>query len=55
MPRPVIHDLSKIKNPISEFEFSNSVRVLILIYAKKHNIKIATRKIKDKLIVYNLS
>jgi hypothetical protein len=46
------HDFSALLKGNAEFEFTPSVRVSIMNYAKKNGFKIKTRKIGDRLFVY---
>lgn len=47
------YDFSQLNNSTeAEYDFSPSLRVSVLVYAKKHNLKIQTRRIGDKLKVY---
>jgi len=49
------HNFSDIlKKDSVEFDFSKSARVSALAFAKKNKIKIATRQIDGKLIVYRV-
>lgn len=48
------YDFSNLQNQeFIEFEFSKSLRHCAMAYAKKKGVKIATRKIGDKLRIYN--
>lgn len=47
------YDFSAIlESKETEFEFTPSIRVSIMTYAKKNGFKIKTRRIGDKLKVY---
>ncbi len=46
------YDFSQLEKSESEFDFSKSLRVSILTYAKKKGFKVQTRRIGDKLKVY---
>jgi hypothetical protein len=47
------YDFSPLKeNQEAEFDFSKSLRVSVINYAKKNGYKIKTRRIADKLKVY---
>lgn len=41
-----------LNNPEAEFDFSKSLRVSVITYAKKKGFKVHTRRIGDKLKVY---
>lgn len=48
------YDFSNLVNAeFVEYDFSKSLRHCAMTYAKKHGLKIATRKIGDKLRIYN--
>jgi len=34
-----------------QFDFSPSARVSVIVWAKKNNLKISTKKVEDKLVV----
>ena len=47
------YDFTSILNSKeSEFDFSTSLRISVMNFAKKNKVKIVTRKIGDKLKVY---
>lgn len=46
------YDFSALLNGNAEFEFTPSVRVSIMTFAKKNGFKIKTRRIGEKLMVY---
>lgn len=47
------YDFSQLMtNNEAEYDFSPSLRVSVLVYAKKNNLKIQTRRIGEKLKVY---
>ena len=50
------YDFSTIlEEKISTYDFSKSLRVCVINYAKKNGVKIETRNINNKLYVYNKS
>lgn len=46
------YDFTALLKGNAEFEFTPSIRVSIMTYAKKNGFKVKTRKIGEKLMVY---
>lgn len=51
--RPKYDFSALLTEEFAEYDFTTSLRVCVINYAKKNNLKISTRRIGDKLRVYS--